>query len=680
MSKKTFEICFDVEGLRLIPIGEDQVSVQILSEDADQNMLPGEGEVVSGILEEHDPDSIFLSQQQAILETEEDSESASASVQSSNKQAHSTDDLVAPSVHSTSISPSKSVAVKSSSRGLDERERSEVVQNIPHQQSSSVPGQIQHIQLERFPQQIFPHNSQDNNLTNKIEPTNNTPTSLIRLAAPSHSPHAQNQQSAKIWRENPVQQHNVTRQLTSPKISRQNLSVSDGQKTEELPPSIRLYIEYGNTWMDDLLLGMSAHWKTTCDFPVYCCDGIAWTSAVILGSFNLHLRNLLLDSDEDSCIILPQITKREFDTFMELILKKEYTFDKDTADILEKVGQILDFPNRQNQNNTPTEFVNMMEVDYQNIFTHQKEEFIHRISRQSDLAQQICDNTFERDSSQNNRKLFDREDRNNFTQEPDSIDVIQGDEDQIQGLECGACDRILPSEEAMQVHRSIVHSSTSNAVVKQYSCFQCDKVFSFKSSLSKHNFLMHRGSNRTFDQFFDDSNAEMFGSNSSERVQKSPRDSNTTKSLPEKTKRRSKEVNNESVVCKVCGVTCKNRRALVAHNQKHYGRLFECTVKDCGKRFTESSKLRRHMVVHTKEKNFECPECKKRFTLLQNLKSHVKNHHKLSAIKQKELLTQIIKSQPLPQSRKVIQNNPTETEDIEPAKEGSMKPVVAGIS
>jgi hypothetical protein len=33
----------------------------------------------------------------------------------------------------------------------------------------------------------------------------------------------------------------------------------------------------------DLLDGITVDWKTTSDFPVYCCDGIAWSNRVIIG-------------------------------------------------------------------------------------------------------------------------------------------------------------------------------------------------------------------------------------------------------------------------------------------------------------------------------------------------------------------------------------------------------------
>jgi len=55
---------------------------------------------------------------------------------------------------------------------------------------------------------------------------------------------------------------------------------------------------------------------------------------------------------------------------------------------------------------------------------------------------------------------------------------------------------------------------------------------------------------------------------------------------------------------------------------------FVCTIEGCGRQFTDSFKLKRHMFSHTGERPWLCPieGCGKRFSLDFNLRSHIKTH------------------------------------------------------
>lgn len=63
------------------------------------------------------------------------------------------------------------------------------------------------------------------------------------------------------------------------------------------------------------------------------------------------------------------------------------------------------------------------------------------------------------------------------------------------------------------------------------------------------------------------------------------------------------------------------------YSRWHTGeRPFICNWLFCGKRFTRSDELQRHLRTHTGEKRFSCPTCSKRFMRSDHLAKHVKTH------------------------------------------------------
>lgn len=86
--------------------------------------------------------------------------------------------------------------------------------------------------------------------------------------------------------------------------------------------------------------------------------------------------------------------------------------------------------------------------------------------------------------------------------------------------------------------------------------------------------------------------------------------------------------------CGICHKNCENRDALLYHLKVHSGArsVKNCTEKthacgECGKKFYTRKDVRRHMITHTKRKDFLCQYCPQRFGRKDHLTRHLRSSH-----------------------------------------------------
>ena len=354
--------------------------------------------------------------------------------------------------------------------------------------------------------------------------------------------------------------------------------------------------------------------KSFLDLVVFCCDGVTWTSKLLMSASSIMVRDAFSQLDnlqnETTCIVLPDISKVEFCIFQESLFAPARDINQGDLIVVIKVAETLgvDLPI---QTSLPNRTESSREVNYK-VAQEDSNEWKRVLSAlgyetslfNTDGGSKYVKNNLESGIMSKLVSIFDT------------------------NVSCEKCHRKFANETSLKKHITTVHNhkNSSSNLNQKYDCGKCDQRFAFAINVRKHQWLCHRKGIKHILRInnFDNEAEE------TKRNNVGLRNDNNSEFLDghlDKGARRKKALQEkmEDMTCKDCGLKCTSWKQLQIHTMDHSNeRPFKCKL--CQKGFKEPQKLKRHMVSHTREKKFSCKYCKKSFGLKHNMKTHEKIH------------------------------------------------------
>ncbi|XP_058814571.1 putative zinc finger protein 735 [Topomyia yanbarensis] len=164
---------------------------------------------------------------------------------------------------------------------------------------------------------------------------------------------------------------------------------------------------------------------------------------------------------------------------------------------------------------------------------------------------------------------------------------------------CSACPKRFASDKRAKSHGEI---HLPSEVKNIHPCRFCDKKFSKLASVVLHIKAIHIGERPYV-------------------CEECGKDFTTNGSLKE---HQTTHSNERQFMCTQCPKGFKNLPALKNHIDTHSDTNYVCT--HCGLKLNTKRTLRRHMVVHSDQKNFKCQYCGNEFKRSKTLKNHLMLH------------------------------------------------------
>ncbi len=287
------------------------------------------------------------------------------------------------------------------------------------------------------------------------------------------------------------------------------------------------------------------------DLAIFCSDGIVWTSKLVLASASAFVKELLLSvpSMDDTCLVVPNMTKVEFLTFQSALFSKDDTQPSDMYSVI-KGCQVLG-----------------IDLEDQIDFVSNAEDEPPLVEYSSMLA-----NPFEKKRMLKNLGYISLEGEFCETNAiKDVAPVMQVLESEVR---CHDCNRNFFDTDSLERHQKSVHSSyTIDKLVKnqdKYSCPVCLRAFGYAVNLKKHFWFCH--------------------STTGAQIRMKSAVSMLPLSVPLPSKHERLVEKFEDMTCSICGKVCKNWKYLEIHMLGHTKKNpFKCDT--CGRGFKVSTKV-----------------------------------------------------------------------------------------
>ena len=347
--------------------------------------------------------------------------------------------------------------------------------------------------------------------------------------------------------------------------------------------------------------------------------GVVRCHRLMLTSISRLLANILEDTEDDITLIVPDITDKELELFLDYIYTGKTCINSSNVLMLLKCLQIpADTSLCHHYSSSATTVINP-DVKLISEHSHLKAMEDHSDKKDLDLIScPICLTQFESKSDLSSHMV-----------------VHLGE------FKCDQCHQIHPSSKELLAHKESVHSSESQTSLKEavssenrkFKCPKCEESFRLRSDLKKHCESVHNEKvsdlvpcticsklivTRRLNEHIKMVHCNEKPLSCEQCDKKFAKPSELKNHIRTHTGER-------PFICDICNASFAYSHILTRHKKYHEGaKKFSCN--SCGKSFLQKNDLIKHSRIHSGEKPYNCDLCGKGFARMDYLKKHQMLH------------------------------------------------------